>query len=101
MAFPIGQNAGGKPKLKEFREALRKALNEYADDEIELPKKPKRIDVIAMRLVQEATEGDNPVPAIKEIADRLDGKPSQAIVGDDAQDPIRTVLSWATQNANE
>lgn len=28
------------------------------------------------------------VPAIKELGDRLDGKPAQAIVGDDEHDPI-------------
>lgn len=31
------------------------------------------------------------VPAIKEIADRLDGKVAQSIVGDDDGDPIRLV----------
>ena len=31
------------------------------------------------------------VPAIREIADRLDGKVPQAVVGDDDHDPIRSV----------
>lgn len=35
------------------------------------------------------TQGD--VPAIREIADRLDGKVAQAIVGDDELDPINIV----------
>ncbi len=34
-------------------------------------------------------QGD--VPSIKELADRLDGKVAQAIVGDDDEDPINVV----------
>jgi hypothetical protein len=34
-------------------------------------------------------QGD--VPAIREIADRLDGKVAQAIVGDDDEDAIKVV----------
>jgi hypothetical protein len=32
--------------------------------------------------------------AIKEFADRLDGKVPQAIVGDDEEAPIRHVVQW-------
>lgn len=35
------------------------------------------------------TQGD--VPSIREIADRIDGKVPQALVGDNEQDPINMV----------
>lgn len=34
-------------------------------------------------------QGD--VPSIKELADRIDGKVPQAVVGDDSEDPINVV----------
>lgn len=44
---------------------------------------------VAQALVDKARSGD--VPAIRELADRLDGKVAQAVVGDDEQDEIRMV----------
>lgn len=40
---------------------------------------PKALDRLATKLVERGLEGD--VPAMKEIGDRLDGKPTQAIEG--------------------
>jgi len=48
-----------------------------------------RLRAVADALVTKAMSGD--VPAIKEIADRLDGKVPQAVVGDDDLDPIRLI----------
>ncbi len=45
-----------------------------------------KLRAVADALVKKAISGD--VPAIKEIADRLDGKVPQAVVGDDESDPI-------------
>lgn len=85
MAFEKGTsgNPGGRPKEKLFADALRIAINE--DHEID-GVKTKKLRVIADRLVKEAMAGE---PwAIQQVADRLDGKPAQAIVGDDDADPI-------------
>lgn len=48
-----------------------------------------KLRAVADALVNKAMTGD--VPAIKEIADRLDGKVPQAIVGDDEHDPIKMI----------
>lgn len=40
-----------------------------------------KLDMLATVLIREAIDGD--VPALKEIADRLDGKVPQALVGGD------------------
>jgi hypothetical protein len=41
------------------------------------------------------------VPAIREIADRLDGRVPQAIVGDDESDPIRYAISDEPMDPDE
>lgn len=50
-----------------------------------------KLRAVADALVEKARAGD--VNAIKELADRLDGKVPQGIVGDDSEDPIRVAVS--------
>ena len=76
--------AGRPPKERSFAAALNIAIKEA----IEGSEKTK-LRAVADALVTKAMSGD--VQAIKEIADRIDGKVPQAIVGDDDYDPINTV----------
>jgi hypothetical protein len=71
MPFKKGQsgNPGGRPKTKEFTEAIRLAVHEAQGNRT-------RLRVIADALVDKAIEGD--LSAIREVADRLDGKPAIA-----------------------
>lgn len=55
-------------------------------------KKTKKLTLIANALVDKACAGD--VSAIKEVGDRVDGKPAQAIVGDPER-PLEQVIRWA------
>ena len=48
-----------------------------------------RLRKIAEQVTVQAMNGEQ--WAVKEVADRLDGKPAQAIVGDSERDPIRMV----------
>ena len=73
--------AGRPPKEKSFANMLNIAIKEA----IEGSDKTK-LRAVADALVEKAMQGD--VQAIKEVADRLDGKVPQAIVGDDDHDPI-------------
>lgn len=75
--------AGRPPKEKSFANMLRIAINEATGGG------GTKLRDVADALVTKAMAGD--VNAIKEVADRLDGKVAQAIVGDDEADPIRTV----------
>lgn len=74
MAWKKGEsgNPGGRTREKPFAEALRIALAE------EEPATQKRkLRVIADKLVDAALDGD---PwAIKEVIDRVDGKPTQSV----------------------
>ena len=73
-------------KRKPFRAALVRALARAGTD-------PEQLDVIADVLQAQARGGE--LPAIRELADRLDGKPPQTIAGDDDADPVtvRTIIT--------
>jgi hypothetical protein len=77
MGAPIGNKNATKNKL--WEDALRRAL--LAED-------GKKLRSLADKLIARAEEGD--VTALKEIGDRMDGKPTQTI-GGDPDAPIHTV----------
>ena len=74
--------AGRPPKEKSFANMLNIAIKEATEDGKD------KLRVVADQLVTMAMAGD--MHAIKEVADRLDGKVPQAVVGgDEDTDPIR------------
>ena len=79
----VGNNNASKGT--QFRDALRKALASY---EIGSIKRKKALNHVAKSLISKAIGGD--IPAINMIADRLDGKPVQAIIGPQGE-PISLV----------
>lgn len=66
----MGRPAGSPNKDKPFRDALRMEITEAGEDK-------RRLRKIAAALLDKAETGD--VAAIKEVGDRLDGKPAQAL----------------------
>jgi hypothetical protein len=81
----MARPAGSQNKDKPFREALRMELAALGDDD------PKALRGLARKLLTIAASDDG-LPAIKEIADRLDGKPAQAIIGGEDDDPaVKTI----------
>jgi hypothetical protein len=85
---PVSPKAARGPYIdKPFRAALLLAVKREGESKA---KGKTKLDKIATALVDEAMEGD--VPAAKEIADRLDGKVPQALIGGGENDPaIRTI----------
>jgi len=75
--------AGRPPKEKSFANMLNIAIKEATEAG------GTKLRAVADALIEKAVAGD--VAAIKEIADRLDGKVPQAVVGDDESDPISLV----------
>ena len=78
--------AGGRPpKEKSFANMLNIAIKQATEDGRD------KLRAVADALLDKAMSGD--VQAIKEVADRLDGKVAQAIVGGDEDDnPIVTEI---------
>jgi hypothetical protein len=76
MTFKPGQsgNPGGLRKHKEFANALRMELAALDHDDLQGMRK------VAASLIREALKGN--ITAVKEIADRLDGRVPQAITVD-------------------
>lgn len=70
----------GPAKHRPFKAALERLLNEAGPN-------PKKLDEIALALTLKAMRGS--VEAIREIADRLDGKVPQGIGGSDELGPIK------------
>lgn len=89
MTFESGKsgNPGGRPKAKPFKDALLiEALS--AERGEECLAQPGSLRWNARKLL---TQGD--VSAIREIADRLDGKVPQGVIGGDEDDnPINVVV---------
>jgi len=61
---------------KEFAAALRRVLLQPAAAEYALTPESTRLDLVAMRLVKDAHAGN--FAAVREIADRIDGKAVQS-----------------------
>jgi len=81
---PIGSN--NATKNKPWADAIKRAIARRAEGEF------AGINKLADKLLDKAEEGD--MAALKELGDRLDGKPAQTIAGDpDA--PQHMVIGWA------
>lgn len=77
MGAPFG-NSNAKKENRIFGDELRKAI---AQDE------RKRIRMGIERLLDKVSEGD--LPAMKELADRTDGKPAQGVtISGDEDSPL-------------
>jgi hypothetical protein len=89
MPAPIGNR--NYIKGKRWQQALERALARLGEGEIDVGLNP-----IADKVVQAAMAGDK--DAWKELGDRLDGKPAQAITGEDGG-PVRfeVVAPWMAQ----
>jgi hypothetical protein len=78
---PGNQNAA---RAKVWRAAIERALDRRSASRTD---GIKEIDALADELIKLVAAGD--LGALKEFGDRIDGKPSQAIGGDDDLPPIQ------------
>jgi hypothetical protein len=86
-----GRPPGSVNKDKPFRDAIRMeaALAEQGED---TPAHPGSLRYIARQLLIRASQE---TAAAREIGDRLDGKPAQAIVGGDEDEaPVAIKITW-------
>lgn len=92
MAAP--KNPVGAKSDKIWRDAIMRAVRRRDSGE-----DPQALEKLADSLVRKGMEGD--VTALKEIGDRLDGKPVQAIAGADGEGPVKMVIEWQTAARSE
>lgn len=85
MAAPLGNS--NAVKAKPWADAIRRAIarREQTGNGADLNK-------LAETLLDKAADGD--MTAIKELGDRLDGKPPQAVGGDPDAPPIKLTFGW-------
>jgi hypothetical protein len=81
---PVGNKNAARPRI--WRAAIEAALEKRTTSRVD---GKKEIDALAEKLLDLVADGD--LAALKEFGDRIDGKPAQAIVGDDELPPVRTV----------
>ena len=82
---PIGNN--NAVKQKPWADAIRRALARA-----ELDESPRSLNSLAEKLLEKALDGD--LAALKELGDRLDGKPAQSIGGDPEAPPVKMEIGW-------
>jgi hypothetical protein len=78
MSAPIGNQNARKAKI--WEQAIKRALARKANSTVD-----NGLDLLADQIVAQAAAGE--AWALKEVGDRLDGKPAQAIIGGDEGDP--------------
>ncbi len=89
MAAPIAPKGAKSDKI--WRDAIMRAVRRQMGDPVATDgPKEQRLERLADALVAKGLDGD--VPAIREIGDRLDGKPAQSVaVGQDPDLPALVV----------
>lgn len=98
-----GNANSGPRKAKVWRDALMLALNRPDDEPIQVGR--TMLHKLVAKQLEIAHAGDT--TAIRDIADRIDGKPAQAIVGGDEDDnPLRMIntielIAAAISNTDE
>lgn len=88
MPWQPGQsgNPDGGRKQKLWRDALMRAIKRREESD------PQALEKLADRLLKKIEADD--VVAMKEVGDRLDGKPAQAIIGGDEDDaPVKMIIT--------
>jgi hypothetical protein len=93
MAFQPGQSGnplGRPPVNKEFQRELKLALSEAGKD-------GDKLRDVALSLIEKALSGD--VQAIREIADRIDGKVTQPVGGDKDAPAIKLEIGWKSNES--
>lgn len=80
----------GRKGEKFWADAVTRAVNRRLDD---IEGQPKKLDRLADKLVDAGLAGE--IPALKEIGDRLDGRPAQAVkLSGNPDEPVSVEFRW-------
>ena len=79
---PLGNKNAARPRL--WRDAIERALEVRSKSRLD---GKREIEALAEKLLDLVAAGD--LGALKEFGDRIDGKPAQAIIGDENEAPVQ------------
>lgn len=85
MGAPVGNQNAAKAKV--WQAAILRALDRRSGSD-----RAKALDDLAEKLLSKCDESD--LAALKELGDRLDGKPAQTIAGDPEGAPVSMSVTW-------
>lgn len=91
---PFGNQNARKQRI--WHAAIMRALETREQSRLD---GKKELDALAEKLLDLVATGD--LPALKELGDRLDGKPAQVIIGDANEDPIQVEARVKLVKPNE
>ncbi len=86
MAGAIGNQYATRARV--WRDAIDRAIERRGANKT----RAEALDALAEKLLAKCDEGD--MAALKELGDRLEGRPTQ-IIGGDSDAPLRAIISWA------
>jgi hypothetical protein len=86
MGAPVGNK--NATRAKQWQLAIERALDKRGASN-----RTEALDALAEKLLQQCDAGD--MTALKELGDRLDGKPAQTIGGIPGGEPIQVILGSA------
>ena len=91
----------GPKSDKTWADAIKRAVNRYHEEKDAKGKKHKikYINVLADNLVKQGVKGD--IQALREIGDRLDGKPKQAVDANHTGDMAFTIVTGVPNAADD
>ena len=89
MAGAIGNQYATRARV--WRDAIDRAIERRGGNKT----RAEALDALAERLLAKCDEGD--MTALRELGDRLEGRPTQ-IIGGDADAPLHAVITWANRS---
>jgi len=89
-------NPGGRPKLKVISDACRALVS---SDLTEKMQPQTRAEKVASKLFGMAEKGN--ISAIRELADRCEGRPAITVTGDGSPDKIMLLIQGMTERSRE
>lgn len=90
MGAPVGNQNAANARV--WKAAIERALEARGRGD-----RLAALNALAEQLLLKAEAGD--MTALKELGDRLDGKPAQAIGGADDLGPLKIVFGWKSEQS--
>ena len=89
MAGALGNQYSTRARV--WRDAIDRAIERRGANKT----RAEALDALAEKLLAKCDEGD--MAALRELGDRLEGRPTQ-IIGGDSDAPLHAIITWANRS---